>query len=116
MLKEKEQQHKDEQKILDRAKEDNAKKEETNWKLERNIQQNRENLNREEKQRNDLEGEVAILRNQLSDFASDLARKWVAVAVLNRELENKMQRLDAAKKNNNAIWIKLENEKNTLMT
>lgn len=37
MLKEKEQQHKDEQKILDRAKDDNAKKEEQNWKLERTI-------------------------------------------------------------------------------
>ena len=45
-----------------------------------------------------LDGEVAILKNQLSAFATELANKRVAVANLHRELENKMQRLDAVKK------------------
>ena len=58
--------------------------------MERQIQKDREEINVLEQRKKDFDGEVAILRNQLSDFASDLARKRIAVAVLNREQENKM--------------------------
>ena len=50
-----------------------------------------------EEERNNLEGEVAILRNQLSAFATELANKRSAVANMNIILEEKMQRLEAAK-------------------
>ena len=51
------------------------------------------------------------MRNQLSDFASDLARKRIMVAALNSGLEDKMQRLDAAKKKFKATQARLEKEK-----
>ncbi len=60
-----------------------------------------------------LEGEVAILKNQLSAFATELANKRVAVGNLHRELENKMQRLDAAKKKFKATQHRLEKEKSS---
>jgi chromosome segregation ATPase len=55
-------------------------------------------MKEEQKKIDDLDGEVAILKNQLSAFAAELANKRVFVASLNRELENKMQRLEEAKK------------------
>jgi len=45
-----------------------------------------------------LEGEVVILKNQLSAFATELSNKRSNVANINKILEEKMQRLDAAKK------------------
>ena len=47
-------------------------------------------MKEEQKRILDLDGEVAIMRNQLSAFASELANKRIFVANLNRELENKM--------------------------
>jgi len=45
-----------------------------------------------------LVGEVQILTNQLSAFATELSNKRSNVANINKILEEKMQRLDAAKK------------------
>jgi chromosome segregation ATPase len=44
------------------------------------------------------EGQVAILENQLSAFASELQNKRGAVSNVNKILEEKMERLEAAKK------------------
>ena len=66
-----------------------------------------------EAERKNLEGEVAILRNQLSAFATELSNKRIDVANINRILEEKMQRLDAAKKKYNATKERLTREKNT---
>jgi hypothetical protein len=61
--------------------------------------------------RKNLEGEVAILRNQLSAFATELSNKRIDVANINRILEEKMQRLDAAKLKYNATKDRLQREK-----
>jgi len=45
-----------------------------------------------------LVGEVQILTNQLSAPATELSNKRSNVANINKILEEKMQRLDAAKK------------------
>jgi hypothetical protein len=57
-----------------------------------------------------LEGEVAILRNQLSAFATELANKRIHVANINKILEEKMQRLEAAKKKYSATKERLSRE------
>ena len=59
----------------------------------------------------ELDGEVAIMRNQLSAFASELANKRIFVANLNRELENKMERRIAAEQKYKATLSRLEKEK-----
>jgi hypothetical protein len=43
-----------------------------------------------ESERKNLEGEVAILRNQLSAFATELSNKRIDVANINKILEEKM--------------------------
>lgn len=58
-----------------------------------------------------MEGEVAILRNQLSAFATELSNKRIDVANINTVLEEKMQRLDMAKKKYNATKDRLSKEK-----
>ena len=58
-----------------------------------------------------MEGEVAILRNQLSAFATELSNKRIDVANINKVLEERMQRLDAAKKKYNATKDRLSKEK-----
>jgi len=55
---------------------------------------------------------VAILRNQLSAFATDLGNKRINVSNLNKILEDKMQRLEAAKKKYNATKERLSAEQN----
>ncbi len=57
-----------------------------------------------------MEGEVAILRNQLSAFATELANKRNNVANMNAVLEEKMQRLEAAKKKYQATKERLSKE------
>ena len=59
-----------------------------------------------------MEGEVAILRNQLSAFATELSNKRIDVSNINKVLEERMQRLDAAKKKYNATKDRLSKEKN----
>lgn len=63
-----------------------------------------------------LEGEVMILRNQLSAFATELTNKRTNVANINKIMEEKMQRLDAAKKRHQATKDKLLREENLKMT
>lgn len=53
---------------------------------------------RADEEKNSLEGEVVILKNQLSAFATELSNKRSNVSNINKILEEKMQRLDAAKK------------------
>lgn len=71
----------------------------------------RESLARSDIDRKNLEGEVAILRNQLSAFATELSNKRIDVANINTILEEKMQRLDMAKKKYNATKDRLSREK-----
>ena len=78
---------------------------------ERILTKIRENLSRSDTDRKNLEGEVAILRNQLSAFATELSNKRIDVANINKILEEKMQRLDAAKKKYNATKERLTKEK-----
>lgn len=73
----------------------------------------RSRMTASELERKNLEGEVAILRNQLSAFATELSNKRIDVANINRILEEKMQRLDAAKKKYNATKDRLSREKDT---
>ena len=54
---------------------------------------------------------MAILRNQLSAFATELSNKRIDVANINTVLEEKMQRLDMAKKKYNATKDRLSKEK-----
>ena len=72
----------------------------------------REALSKSDIDRKNLEGEVAILRNQLSAFATELSNKRIDVSNINKVLEERMQRLDAAKKKYNATKDWLSKEKN----
>lgn len=72
----------------------------------------RESLSKNDDERQNLEGEVAILRNQLSAFATNLAEKRNGVSNLNQILEEKMQRLEAAKKKYHATKERLSKEQN----
>lgn len=56
------------------------------------------------------EGQVAILANQLSAFATELQNKRGGVANINKILEEKMQRLEAAKKKYQATKARLTTE------
>ena len=71
----------------------------------------REVLSKSDIDRKNLEGEVAILRNQLSAFATELGNKRIDVANINKVLEERMQRLDAAKKKYSATKDRLAKEK-----
>ena len=79
---------------------------------ERTLTKLRESLAKSDLDRNNLEGEVAILRNQLSAFATELSNKRIDVANINKVLEERMQRLDAAKKKYNGTKDRLNKEKN----
>jgi len=50
----------------------------------------REAIARSSEEKNSLEGEVVILRNQLSAFATELNNKRSNVASINKILEEKM--------------------------
>jgi len=71
----------------------------------------RENLAKSDNDRKNLEGEVAILRNQLSAFATELSNKRIDVSNINKVLGEKMERLDAAKKKYHATVDRLSKEK-----
>jgi len=53
------------------------------------------------------QGQVAILENQLSAFATELQNKRGAVSNVNKILEEKMERLEAAKKKYQATKARL---------
>ena len=71
----------------------------------------REENNKAAEQKKSLEGEVVILKNQLSAFATELSNKRIDIANINKVLEEKMQRLDMAKKKYNATKERLSKEK-----
>ena len=98
---------------LAREKENNKELESGIGGEERQLTKIRESLARYEQDRDNLEGEVAILRNQLSAFATELSNKRINVANMNKILEEKMQRLDAAKKKYQATKERLSKEKDT---
>ena len=102
----------DHKKKLDREKENNKELESNIAGEERQLTKIRESLAKFEEERNNLEGEVAILRNQLSAFATELSNKRINVANMNQVLGEKMQRLDAAKKKYQATKERLVAEKN----
>lgn len=90
---------------------DNNKELENNILIdERNLASVREQISIKETARSALEGEVAIIQNQLSAFASDLANKRAFVSNLNTELERRMQRLELAKKKYKATKDRLTME------
>jgi coiled-coil domain-containing protein 39 len=70
-------------------------------------------MTRADDDRKNLDGEVAILRNQLSAFATELSSKRIDVQNINKGLEERMQRLDAAKKKYQATKDKLAREMNS---
>ena len=88
----------DHKRKLERERENNKELESNIGAEERQLTKIRENIARMDEERKNLEGEVAILRNQLSAFATELSNKRINVANMNKILEEKMQRLDAAKK------------------
>jgi len=71
----------------------------------------REEIQRLEGDKENLEGEVAIQRNQLSAFATELSNKRINVSNLNKGLEDRMNRLELAKKKNAATKERLQKEK-----
>ena len=101
----------DHKKKLDREKDNNKELESNIGGEERQLTKIRESLAKFEEDRNNLEGEVAILRNQLSAFATELSNKRINVANMNQVLGEKMQRLDAAKKKYQATKERLSTEK-----
>ena len=58
----------------------------------------------------DLKDRVQILKNQLSAFASDLTNKRINVSSLNKELDYKKQRLEAAQRKYKQTTEKLKKE------
>ena len=88
----------DHKRSLDREREVNKGVESNIATEERTLTKIRESLAKHEEERDNLEGEVAILRNQLSAFATELSNKRIHVSNMNQILEEKMQRLEAAKK------------------
>ena len=101
----------DHQNKLQREQDNNQELEGGIGSQERILTKLRESLARSDNERKNLEGEVAILRNQLSAFATELSNKRIDVSNINRILEEKMQRLDAAKKKYHATKDRLEKEK-----
>ena len=101
----------DHQNKLQREQDNNQELEGGIASQERVLTKLRESLSRSDSERKNLEGEVAILRNQLSAFATELSNKRIDVSNINKILEEKMQRLDMAKKKYNATKDRLEKEK-----
>ena len=77
---------------------------------ERELAKLREVFQRAKDEKETLSGEVAICRNQLSAFATDLNNNRSSVASTNIILAEKMQRLDAAKKKYAATQDRLNKE------
>ena len=75
---------------LEREKENNRGTETTIQHQERQLAKIREVLARSDEEKKSLEGEVVILRNQLSAFATELQNKRSNVANINKILEEKM--------------------------
>ena len=100
-------------KKLSREQENNGKLNNDCIRQERMLTEIRDRLADSDTARKNLEGEVAILRNQLSAFATELSNKRIDVANINTVLEERMQRLDAAKKKYNATKDRLLREKNS---
>ena len=96
---------------LERERENNKELESNIGAEERQLTKIRENIARMDEDRKNLEGEVAILRNQLSAFATELSNKRINVANMNKVLEEKMYRLDAAKKKYTATKERLGRER-----
>ena len=101
---------------LDREKENNRGTEGIIVQQERVLAKTRETLARSDEEKKSLEGEVVILRNQLSAFATELNNKRANVAAINKVLEEKMQRLDAAKKRHAGTKDRLAREQNQQYT
>lgn len=103
----------DHKRKLERERENNKELESNIGGEERQLTKIRENIARMDEERKSLEGEVAILRNQLSAFATELSNKRINVANMNKVLEEKMQRLDAAKKKYQATKERLLRERDS---
>lgn len=80
----------DQKKKLEREKDNNKALESDIGGEERQLTKIRESLARLDEERQNLEGEVAILRNQLSAFATELSNKRINVSNMNKILEEKM--------------------------
>lgn len=96
---------------LERDRKNNKDQQEAIIAEERKLAIQREKNSKIERDKADLEGEVAILRNQLSAFATELNNKRNAVSEINKVLEEKMERVEAAKKRYQAVQDRLDREK-----
>lgn len=80
----------DQKQKLNREKENNKETDSSIAAEDRQLVKIRESLAKHEEERKNLEGEVAIMRNQLSAFATELSNKRINVANTNTVLEEKM--------------------------
>lgn len=110
-LQKKQTDYEDTNKQLQRDKESNKTLESEIMAEERNIAKTREDIADKDNKKNDLEGEVSILKNRLTSFATELANRRSHISAINSELEGKMERIDAAEKKYNATKDRLEKEK-----
>ena len=95
---------------LEREKESNKETRSAIVVEERGLVVTREKLQKADQETKDTEGHVAILRNQLSAFATELQNKRADVAHVNQVLGERMERLDAAKKKYQATKDRLNKE------
>ena len=109
-LERKKNEHEQHLQRLQREKETNKETEGQIQAEERQLIKIRENLQKEDEEVKVSEGQVAILANQLSAFATELQNKRGAVANINKILEEKMERLEAAKKKFGATKARLSTE------
>ena len=96
---------------LKRHKEENKNRESEIVAEERSIAKLREDISQKEDFKNDIEGEVSILKNRLTSFATELANRRGNISAMNSELEAKMERLDSSEKKYNLTKSRLEKEK-----
>ena len=95
---------------LEREKESNKETRSAIVVEERGLVVTREKLQKADQETKDTEGRVAIKRNQLSAFATELQNKRADVANVNQVLGERMERLEAAKKKYQATKDRLNKE------
>lgn len=110
-LQKKKEDYDDTDKQLKRDKDANKTLETEIFAEERSIAKLRETIAQNEDNKNDLDGEVSILKNRLTSFATELANKRSNISAMNTELEAKMERLDGAAKKYDLTKMRLEQEK-----
>lgn len=100
----------DKKNIMSHENANNKELEATIAATERFLARLRTEFGGKEEMLSDLKDRVQILKNQLSAFASDLTNKRINVSSLNKELDYKKQRLEAAQRKYKQTTEKLKKE------